>query len=508
MSEVSDTSRPVRVRMAPSPTGYFHLGSARTALYDWLYARHTGGKFILRIEDTDRTRYVPDSLQDIMDSLRWLGLEWDEGPEVGGPYGPYLQSERLALYRYWVEWLVERGHAYRCYCTEARLDALRKEQIARGEAVTGYDRHCRYLTAAQRAALEAEGAPSVVRFAMPLEGETRFVDILRETRPVENSQVRDPILLKTDGFATYHLANVVDDHFMEISHILRGDEWLNSLPLHVNLYHAFGWEIPVYAHLPLILDPSGIGKLSKRKKIVEGAPEMLTYIREYREAGYLPEAMCNFLALLGWSYSPDADLFTREQAIAAFDLRDINVSAGALPISKLEWMNGIYIRGLDVHDLTARLVPFLSDDLGIPAEALRSHPALPVMVPLIQERIKTLADAGELVDFAFLPAIEYDPQMLVAKGLDAPGSLAALQAAYRLLEVLPFSEGEMEPPLRQLAEELGLKAGQLFGILRVAVTGKNVAPPLFGSLIAVGRERTLARVERAEEFLQKLKDGS
>jgi glutamyl-tRNA synthetase len=330
------------------------------------------------------------------------------------------------------------------------------------------------------------------------------VDILRDTRPVENSQVRDPILLKTDGFATYHLANVVDDHFMEITHILRGDEWLNSLPLHVNLYHAFGWEIPVYAHLPLILDPSGIGKLSKRKKIVEGAPEMLTYIREYREAGYLPEAMCNFLALLGWSYGPDSDLFTREQAIAAFDIRDINVSAGALPISKLEWMNGIYIRGLGVLDLTERLLPFLSEELGIPAEELRSHPALPVMVPLIQERIKTLADAGELVDFAFLPEIEYDPQMLVAKGLDAAGSLAALQAAHRLLAALPFSEGEMEPPLRQLAEEMGLKAGQLFGILRVAVTGKNVAPPLFGSLIAVGRERTLARVAKAEASLRDL----
>jgi glutamyl-tRNA synthetase len=490
--------------MAPSPTGYFHLGSARTALYDWLYARHTAGKFILRIEDTDQTRYVPDSLQDIMDSLRWLGLEWDEGPEVGGPYGPYFQSERLGLYQQWAEWLVANGHAYRCYCTEARLEALRKEQVARGDNVTGYDRHCRYLTAAQRAELVAAGAPSVVRFAMPLEGETRFVDILRETRPVENSQIRDPILLKSDGFATYHLANVVDDHFMEISHILRGDEWLNSLPLHVNLYHAFGWEIPVYAHLPLILDPTGIGKLSKRKKRIEGAPEMLTYIREYREAGYLPEAMFNFLALLGWSYSPDSDLFTREQAIAAFDLRDINVSAGALPISKLEWMNGIYIRGLDVDDLTERLAPFLSEDLGIPAEELRTHPALPVMVPLIQERIKTLADASELVDFVFLPEIEYDSQMLVAKELDAAGSLAALEAAHRLLAVLPFSEAEMEPPMRQLAEDLGLKAGQLFGILRVAVTGKSVAPPLFGSLVAVGRERTLARVERAEELLQEL----
>jgi glutamyl-tRNA synthetase len=494
--------------MAPSPTGYFHLGSARTALYDWLYARHCGGKFILRIEDTDQTRYVPDSLQDITDSLHWLGLDWDEGPEVGGPYGPYFQSERLALYRRWADWLVEHGHAYRCYCSKARLEAVRKEQMARGEVMTGYDRHCRFLTAAQRAEQEASGAPYVVRFAMPIEGQTSYVDILHETRPVENSQIQDQILLKSDGFATYHLANVVDDHFMEISHILRGDEWLNSLPLHVNLYRAFGWEIPIYAHLPLILDPSGIGKLSKRKKRSEGGPEMLTYIREYRDAGYLPEAMFNFLALLGWSYSPDTDLFSREQAIAAFDLQDITVSAGALPLSKLEWMNGIYIRGLSVPELAERLLPFLSEDLGIPADRLRRDPALLAMVPLIQERIKTLADAGELVDFAFLPEIAYDPQMLVAKGLDAAGSLAALEAARGRLADLPFIEEQMEPPMRQLAEDLGLKAGQLFGILRVAVTGKNVAPPLFGSMVAVGRERTLARLDRAEELLRKLEPGS
>jgi glutamyl-tRNA synthetase len=501
---VSATGGPVRVRMAPSPTGYFHLGSARTALYDWLYARHTGGKFILRIEDTDQARYVPDSLQDIMDSLRWLGLDWDEGPGVGGPYGPYFQSQRLELYQTWANWLIEHGHAYRCYCTEARLDAVRREQVARGEMVTGYDRHCRYLTPAQRVEQEASGASSVVRFAMPLEGQTSFVDILRETRPVENSQIRDPILLKSDGFATYHLANVVDDHFMEITHILRGDEWLNSLPLHVNLYLAFGWEIPVYAHLPLILDPSGIGKLSKRKKRGEGGPETLTYIQEYRDAGYLPEAMFNFLALLGWSYRPDTDLFTREQAIAAFDIKDINVSAGALPTSKLEWMNGVYIRGLSAPDLTERLLPFLSEDLGIPVAALRGDPAMPLIGPLVQERIKTLADAAELIDFVFLPEIEYDPHMLIAKGLDASGSLAVLEAGRNLLAELPFDEEGMEAPMRQLAQDLGLKAGQLFGILRVAVTGKNVAPPLFGSMMAVGRERTLARLDRAGELLRKL----
>jgi glutamyl-tRNA synthetase len=494
--------RPVRVRMAPSPTGYFHLGSARTALFNWLFARHTGGTFVLRIEDTDQTRLVPDSLQDIMDSLRWLGLNWDEGPEVGGPHGPYFQSQRLPLYQQWAEWLVQHGHAYHCYCSEERLDALRQQQLA-AKATIGYDRHCRYLSAAARAELEASGAPSVIRFAMPLEGETSFTDVLREIKPFDNSKILDPVLLKSDGFPTYHLANVIDDHFMEITHILRGDEWINSVPLHINLYRAFGWETPVYAHLPLILDPSGVGKLSKRKKKGEG-PELLTYIREYREAGYLSEAMFNFLAIIGWSYSADTDLFTPEQAIRAFDIKGINPSPGALPLTKLEWMNGYYIRQLAPADLAERVTPFLARYLGWPVAQLRQHPALPLIVPLIQERLKTLADAGPLVDFAFVEEISYPPQDLIAKGLDAAGSLTALEAAHRRLAELPFSAAEMENPMRELAGELGLKAGQLFGILRVATTGKNVAPPLFGSMIAVGRERTLARLEKAEALLRAL----
>jgi len=530
---MTTNNKPVRVRMAPSPTGYFHLGSARTALYNWLYARHTGGTFILRIEDTDQARFVPDSLQDIMDGLRWLGLQWDEGPEVGGPCAPYYQSQRLPLYQEWADWLVKAGQAYRCYCSEERLDALRREQQASGAQVTpqagtpparaatplgaacgakpgrasgvkGYDRRCRYLTSREQAEYEAAGAPSVVRFAMPLEGTVVFSDLLRKIKPFENSQVRDPILLKSDGFPTYHLANVVDDHFMEITHILRGDEWLNSLPLHVNLYHAFGWDIPVYAHLPLILDPSGAGKLSKRKKKGEGGEETLTYIREYRDAGYLPEAMFNFLAIMGWAYAADTDLFSRQQAIAAFDLKDINPASGALPLSKLDWMDGQYIRELEPADLQARVLPFLSEDLGVPIEVLRDDPALPKIVPLIQERISTLRDAADLADFALLDEIRYDPNLLVAKGLDAAGSLAALRAAHTLLERLPFTEEALEQPMRLLAEQLSLKPGQLFGILRVAVTGKAVAPPLFGSMLAVGRERTLARCARAEELLREL----
>lgn len=492
----------VRVRMAPSPTGYFHLGGARTALFNWLYARHTGGKFILRIEDTDRTRYVPDSLQDIIDSLRWLGLDYDEGPGVGGDYGPYFQSERLPLYHQWSERLIREGHAYRCYCSEERLDALRREQAARKDEAVGYDRRCRTLTATQRAEHEAAGDPAVVRFAMPTEGQTTFTDVLRKLKPWENNQVRDPVLVKSDGFPTYHFANVIDDHFMAITHILRGDEWISSVPLHVNLYRAFGWEMPIYAHVPLILDPSGVGKLSKRKKRAEGDEELLTFVREYREAGYLPEAMFNFLAIMGWSYSPDTDLFTRDQAIARFDIADINPAAGALPMSKLDWMNGHYIRQLAAADLTERIAPFWSAEAGIPLGQLRADPALPIVVPLIQERIKTLADGWELVDFAFVEQIHYDPRMLIAKGLDAAQTLATLQALHRALAELPFEEATLDPALRGLAAELGLKVGQLFGILRVATTGKAVAPPLFGSLLALGREQVLARCTQAEELLR------
>jgi glutamyl-tRNA synthetase len=489
--------------MAPSPTGYFHLGSARTALFNWLYARHTGGSFILRIEDTDRTRFVPDSLQDITDSLRWLNLHWDEGPEVGGAYGPYFQSERLSLYHAWGERLIRDGHAYRCYCSEERLAALRQAQQARKEPIIGYDRRCRTLSAAQRVELVASGAPSVIRFAMP-DGETRFVDVLRKIKPFDNDHYRDPILVKSDGFPTYHFANVIDDHFMEITHILRGDEWLSSVPLHVNLYDALGWEIPVFAHLPLILDPSGVGKLSKRKRRGEGEEELLTFVREYREAGYLPEAMFNFLAGMGWAYSPDTDLFTREQAIDRFDLADINPAAGALPLSKLQWMNGHYIRALDPEDLAERLLPFLARQLGQPESSLGRNPALPVLTPLIQERLRTLDEAAALIDFAFVDEISYDPQMLVAKGLTPAQSLAALQAASSLLAELPFTEEGMDTPLRGLADRLGLKVGQLFGILRVATTGKNVAPPLFGSMIALGRARTLARCAQAADLLSRM----
>ena len=368
-------AQPVRVRMAPSPTGYFHLGSARTALFNWLYARHTGGKFILRIEDTDRTRYVPDSLQDIIDSLRWLGLDYDEGPEVGGDYGPYFQSRAAADLPSVGELADPRGPARTAAtaprsgwtrCARSRRRARKTPSATTGTAATSPPRSGRSWR--RRAPRRWCASPCRSRARPP-----SWTSCARSSRS-RTSQVRDPILIKSDGFPTYHFANVIDDHFMEITHILRGDEWLSSVPLHVNLYHALGWEMPVFAHLPLILDPSGVGKLSKRKKRAEGDEELLTFIREYREAGYLPEAMFNFLAIMGWSYSADTDLFTREQAIAKFDIADINPAAGALPMSKLDWMNGHYIRQLGPGRSGRAAAAVPGRGLGHPAGALRGRP--------------------------------------------------------------------------------------------------------------------------------------
>jgi len=485
----------VRVRYAPSPTGYFHVGGARTALYDWLFARHHGGKFILRIEDTDRTRYEPEALPDLLDSLRWLGLSWDEGPEVGGDYGPYFQSDRVALYHEYARQLLNNGLAYRCYCSPERLERVREEQRA-AKAPPGYDRHCRHLTQKQIADYEAQGIKPVVRLAVPTEGNTEFDDLLRGHIVVDNRQLDDLILLKSDGFPTYHLANVVDDHLMDITHITRGEEWLSSVPKHVLLYRAFGWEMPVQAHLPIILDPSGKGKLSKRKKKLADGREMPIYVYEFRQAGYLPEAMVNFLALVGWSYDDQTEFFSRDQLIRYFDLGKVSRSPAALRYEKLDHMNATYIRGLGANDLAGRLMGILLR-AGLKAKFQTVLKA----VPLIRERMKTLADAIPLVDF-FFQEVQYDAALLIQKGMDKASTLGAIKSAEEVLAGAgSFEEGPLEEALRPLADKLGLKAGQVFGCIRVACTGRTVSPPLFGTLSILGREAVLRRLRQAAELL-------
>lgn len=501
---MSETLTPARVRFAPSPTGYLHLGGLRTALFNWLYARHTGGQFILRIEDTDQKRYNPESLHDLMNGLRWLGLEWDEGPDKGGPYGPYVQSERQTIYSQYAEQLIASGHAYRCYCTAEELDAMREEQRAKG-LPQGYDRRHRWISAEERARLEASGLPSVVRLAVPLEGTTVVNDLIRGNIAIENHTILDPVLLKSDGMPTYHFAVVVDDHLMKITHVIRGEEWISSAPLHKLLYDAFGWEMPSLVHLPVILDPSGKGKMSKRKTVVAGK-EYLALVHEFIEAGYLPEAMFNFLTNVGWNYDPEQEVFTREQAIARFDVKDINPTSAALPYPKLEWLNGLYIRELDAAELQQRLAPYLAKQLGLDEDELRKSERLAKLVPLVQERIKVLTDAWDKVDWAFVPAdaIQYpDPTLLIGKGLDAAQTLSILKEGAKLLrEVEPFTSAALEPAFRAAAEAAGVKVGSYFAPFRVAITGRTVSPPLFESMEVLGRDETVARVQNATSAIE------
>ena len=487
----------VRVRFAPSPTGEPHLGNIRTALFNWLFARHSGGTFIVRIEDTDMARRVEGALENILESLRWLGLEWDEGPEVGGPHAPYFQSQRLPLYRETAYRLVEEGYAYHCYCSPERLIEMRQEQ-QRLKQPPGYDRQCRDLSHSQRGEYEAQGVTPVVRFKMPLDGETSCEDIVRGHVSFENRLLDDLVMLKSDGFPTYHLANVVDDHFMEITHVMRAEEWLSSTPRHLLIYKALGWEPPLFAHLPMILGPDR-SKLSKR----HGATSTL----EYRDMGYLPEAVLNFLALLGWSLDDKTEIISKEELIKHFTPERI-VKAGAIfSVDKLTWMNGYYIRQLSSQELANILSTFLerpNGEGGLPDEVTRPIDGGYVnkIAPLIQERLKTLADAGEMTSFFFAEELDYDLSNLVQKGMDNDGARLALEMSLKCMESLPsFDVQSLEERLRPLAQELGLSTRQLFGALRVATTGSTAAPPLFQTMEVLGKERCIKRIRMALERL-------
>ena len=479
----------VRVRYAPSPTGDPHVGNIRSALFNWLYARHTGGTFIVRIEDTDQARLVPGSLDAILDALRWLGLDWDEGPGVDAAHGPYVQSERLDLYREHAERLLAEGKAYHCYCTPERLDAVRKER-QKARQPTGYDRRCREPEGAEQARKENSNPP-VVRFKMPTEGNITVDDFIRGEVTFDVSLLDDFVLLKSDGYPTYHLANVVDDHLMEITHVMRAEEWLPSAPRHRLLYEAFGYEMPVLVHLPLILGPDR-SKLSKR----HGAASVL----EFREMGYLPEAMFNFLALLGWSLDETSEVFSKADLVRHFTPERILANPAVFNIEKLDWFNGLYIRGMDDDALADALVPWLEDPAsGLPADALpvdRSY--LASIVPLERERLKRLSEAPEMLSFFFEERLSYDASALVPKGLDADTTRALLEAALATGESTDnWSVAALEASYRALAERLEVKTGQLFGAIRVAVTGRTAAPPLFDTLSVLGKERCVARLGAA-----------
>jgi glutamyl-tRNA synthetase len=496
------TTTPARVRFAPSPTGFLHLGGLRTALFDWLYARHTGGQFILRIEDTDQSRFNPESLNDIIRGLRWLGLDWDEGPDIGGPYGPYVQSQRKHLYRQYAEQLVEKGFAYRCYTPVEEWEADSPEEES--EPATNqpqrkpYDRRDRYLTPEQRAAYEAEGRSYAIRFAAPLEGVTVVHDLLRGEIAFPNRTLVDQVLLKTDGMPTYHLAMAVDDHLMGITHVIRAEEWLPSAPLHKLLFEALGWTMPTLIHAPIILNPDG-SKMSKRDRG--------SHVRDYIEDGYLPEALFNFLCNVGWNYDAEQEVFSREQAIERFDVADINPKSAALNYEKLKWLSGIYMRNLDPADLHRRLAPYLAKQLGLDETALLHSERLSQLIPLLQERIKLLTEAAQYVDWAFKAADELvysDLTMFTAKRkLTFSQAAELLQRGRELINSLDeFSTPQLEAAFRQFAEKEGIKIGPLLTPFRVALAAKEVAPPLFESMVVLGREETLQRLQNASKLLQ------
>lgn len=479
--------KPVRVRYAPSPTGLPHVGNIRTALFNWLFARHSGGSFIVRIEDTDVARTVPGALEAILESLRWLGLDWDEGPEVGGKFAPYFQSQRLPLYHEAAKRLVAEGNAYYCFCSSERLEAMRAEQTRLKQA-PGYDRFCRCMPSEQLSKKESEGIRPVVRFMTPLDGQTRFNDLLRGEVVFENSTIDDFVLLKSDGYPTYHLANVLDDNLMQVSHVMRAEEWLSSTPRHLMLYNALKLKPPIFAHMPMILGPDR-SKLSKR----HGATSLL----EYRDQGYLPETMFNFLTFLGWSLDDKTELLTRQELLANFSLERVSRTAAIFNKEKLDWMNGVYIRKLSLDDFVQRAMPFLDKQLPVEVKRPLSADYVKEVLPLIQERARTLGEIAELIDFFFVDEINYPAELLIGKNMTRESTLQSLKESQPLLESVPFELEPLEAAFRPLCEKLGLKAGQFFGVLRVAFTGRTVSPPLFQTMVVLGRERCLKRLHLA-----------
>jgi len=476
----------VRTRIAPSPTGDPHVGTAYVALFNYALARRHGGQFVLRIEDTDRDRSSPASETMIFEALHWLGLRWDEGPDVGGPHGPYRQSERTATYREHAEVLLRRGAAYPCFCTRERLLALREEQKAR-KANFGYDGRCRALPRDEAGRRRAAGEPHVVRLAMPRGGETVVRDLLRGEVRFDNAQVDDQVLLKSDGFPTYHLANVVDDHLMGITHVIRAEEWLSSLPKHVELYRGFGWDEPVFCHLPLLRNADR-SKISKRKN-----PVSLNF---YRRAGYLPEALLNYLALMGWAMPDEREEFTVEEFVSELTLERISLGGPVFDTDKLRWLNGKYLRRLSPREILDRLQ----------AGPLSEDHLLEVL-PLVQERIDTLEGFFEYASFFFVGDVPYDEAALramVPKGRTPAETTKVLRA---LLEevvdpILEWEQGTVETAIRGFGEKAGWAPNELFMAARVATTGRAASPPLFETLAVLGKETCRRRLRRAAELLK------
>jgi glutamyl-tRNA synthetase len=492
------TLKPAHTRVAPSPTGHMHIATARVALYCYLLSKKTGGQFILRIEDTDVQRTVPGSEQEIMDGLRWLGLDYDAGPDIGGPQGHYRQTERREIYQTYAKILVDKGNAYPCFCTPERLDVVRKEQMKRKEN-PHYDGTCRIIEPDEAARRVASGEKYVIRFKMPHEGTTIAHDHLRGDIATNNQQLNDYVLLKSDGLPTYHLAAIVDDHEMGITHVLRGSEWLPTFPLHVQIIRAFEWDEPVWVHLSLFLKPSGKGKLSKRDATLAMNDGHSVFVKDMNELGYTPEGVLNWIALMGWGVAED-DVMTLDQMVERFSIDNLTASPAAINFQKLDHFNGTHIRLLTTEDLSARIEPyFVSAGFEVDNKTLLK------VTPLIRERLVTLDDCLAFASFFFQENVEPNPEELIAKKLDAKQSAEIARRSYEILAGLSdVTQAVAEPPMRVYVEESGYSAGQVFGIMRVAVTGQKVSPPLFESMEIIGRETVLGRLKTAVEILEKM----
>lgn len=471
------TTAEVRVRVAPSPTGDPHVGLGYIMLFNTVFAKKHGGKIVLRIEDTDQKRSRESSEQAIFDSLRWLGLHWDEGPDVGGPFGPYRQSERSHIHREHADQLVAKGAAYACFCTEERLNEVRQTQKAAGKT-TSYDRHCRELPSAEVVRLKEAATPYVIRLKMPLHGASNFIDELRGEIHFEYEQMDDQVLIKSDGFPTYHLANVVDDHLMQISHVMRAEEWINSTPKHMVLYSAFGWNPPKFIHMPLLRNADK-SKISKRKN-----PVSLTY---YRRKGILPEAMVNFLALMGWSYSADQEIFTMQQMIERWELKQIHLGGPVFDMKKLVWLNGHYMHRMDEDAFVAHM-----------RNEIFSAAYLKKLKPLVLERMETFDQFADKNAFFFNGGLNLDIAHLVPKGREKADLKAAFSSLVELLdELYTWNALAIKALLDQHLAGLGWKPKEYFMPLRLATTGRADSPPLVETLEVLGRDIVRARLRDA-----------
>lgn len=475
----------IRTRIAPSPTGQLHIGSLATALRNYAYAKKSNGRFIIRIEDTDRERLVKNAAETTLQTLKEYGLSWDEGPDKSGPFGPYTQSQRLGLYQQYARQLVDQHQAYYCFCTKERLAQMRADQQAKKQ-LPRYDRHCLNLSQQEISQKLAQHTSHVIRLKVPSDQIITFTDLVRGKISVNSNEIDDQVLLKSDGYPTYHLAVVVDDHLMKISHIIRGEEWISSTPKHILLFQAFNWQQPTYAHTPVFLSPTGKGKMSKRHGDVSA--------RSFLDKGYLPEAVLNFLMIMGWAPIDKNEIISLNRFVQEFDIQNISAKAVIFDLNKLKWLNGLYIRQLSDSQLLDRLQPFKPDYLD--------NTKLKLILPLIKERLELLSQLEDLTSF-FVKEPSIDPKPILKESkVSIADTIAYLkQVEIALSSLSDWSVSSIEDALHELQQQIGWKPRPAFMTIRLAITGRPATPPLFDTLHLIGQQQSIKRLSHAQKIL-------